>query len=326
MKKISIIIPVYNAEKYIGACIDSILKQSFTNYEIIIINDGSDDNTIEICKKIKVENPNKEIKIINKKNEGSASARNVGLKLAQGELISFVDADDYICNDFLYILYQYQEKFNADIVQCDFIRTNDKYPSSKLSSKKTVEKYTIKSSKEMMIDFCNRKTYVKTVVLWNKLFKKELFNNLIIKEGKAIDDEFIILNILLKSNKIVDIKAQLYYYYQSVNSQMRSGYSIKKIQDCVDLIDYQIAILNEHISVEYFGVYCYRICRGLMDYKYLMRYDIESSNLLYQKIKKYIKKYFPLAIKCRKVNFIEKIFLVIQRIFPGLIYNLKNNK
>mgnify|MGYP001031391574 FL=1 len=320
MKKISVIIPVYNGEKYIEGCINSILQQTYPDYEIIIVNDGSSDNTENVCRHIKNSNEDKDIRIINKKNGGSASARNVGLTYVRGEVIAFVDADDYIDKNYFDIMIHYYESYNADIVQCNFQMTNnrknvyEKYPSGN---------FKIKSVQEMFIDFCYRKTYVKTVVLWNKLFNKQLFDNVLIKEGKSIDDEYIILNLISKSNRIIDIDDKLYYYYQSENSQMRSKYSVQKIKDGVELIDYQVPLLMSNLPNEYFGVYCYRISRGLMRDKYFLRKDICEYEALYHMVTDYIKKYLPQAIKCKHLPLLEKIFLLIQYLFPGVVSKLK---
>ena len=109
-QKISIIVPIYNDEKYLKRCIESILKQTYTNIELILINDGSEDKSLEICEEYK-KNDNRII-IVNKENEGVSVARNIGIEKATGELISFVDADDYLEITFLQELFNIMKKYN----------------------------------------------------------------------------------------------------------------------------------------------------------------------------------------------------------------------
>src|SRR5690625_188058 len=116
MKKISIIVPVYNAEKYIERCLKSILNQRYTNLEIIIVDDGSTDNSSKIC--IDYEKQYKNIIYVKKENEGPGPARNLGIRLASGDYIGFVDSDDFIHKDMYYNMIKELEKHDADIVEC----------------------------------------------------------------------------------------------------------------------------------------------------------------------------------------------------------------
>ena len=122
MNKVSIIIPVYNVQKYLRKCLDSIVNQTFKNIEIIIINDGSSDNSLNICKEYSKKD--KRINIINKHNEGVSKARNTGLLYATGEYISFIDSDDWVEQNMIEELYNSITSNKADLCICNFIKEN----------------------------------------------------------------------------------------------------------------------------------------------------------------------------------------------------------
>src|SRR5690348_8514297 len=121
--KISIIVPIYDVQKYLFKCIDSILAQTFTDYELILVNDGSPDSCGEICNEFAKKD--KRIKVIHKKNGGLSSARNAGLEIAKGEYIGFIDSDDFIHNKMYEILYQNALFHSSDIIICDFLKVNE---------------------------------------------------------------------------------------------------------------------------------------------------------------------------------------------------------
>ena len=122
-KLITVIIPVYNKEEYLEKTLNSIINQSYKNLEIIIINDGSTDNSKYICDKF--QNQDKRINLVNTKNYGAGHARNIGIKMAKGNYISFIDADDYIDKDYYKILYNMIINNEADMAECRYIRVNE---------------------------------------------------------------------------------------------------------------------------------------------------------------------------------------------------------
>ena len=122
MKKISVIIPVYNVEKYLYRCVDSVLGQTYYNIEVILIDDGSTDSSPEICDEY--QKRDKRVKVIHKKNSGAASSRNIGLSSAKGDYIAFIDSDDYIELDMYENMMKINEEYNCDIVLCDCYKEN----------------------------------------------------------------------------------------------------------------------------------------------------------------------------------------------------------
>ena len=222
--ELSIIVPVYKVEKQLERCIRSILNQSFTNFELILVDDGSPDKCGEICDEY--EKKDKRIKVIHKKNGGLSDARNAGLNIAKGKYIGFVDSDDIIHSEMYERMYNCITKYNVDIVQCKFRKFKSIEDINKFSNIKdaNIEYYT---SKEAIIDMIdNNKINVNT---WNKLYKRELFENERFPKGKIHEDEFLTYKLIYKSNKIAYINEELYYYYQNDNGIMNGSNLIKRL-------------------------------------------------------------------------------------------------
>lgn len=245
MPIISIIIPVYNVEKYLKRCIDSILNQTFKEFELILVNDGSTDNCGKICNMYK--RKDKRISVIHKKNSGLSSARNVGLDLAKGKYIAFVDSDDYINKNMYEILYSNLIKTDADISICNFQYVND---TSIININQSIDNYgylifnNIEALNELYLE-----NYVNMVVAWNKLYKKELFEDLRYAEGRIHEDEFIIHELLYKSKKIVCTNAELYYYLKRQGSITQFDFNLKKL-DAVYAFKERIEFFREKKLIE----------------------------------------------------------------------------
>lgn len=224
--KISIIVPIYKVENHLEKCINSILNQTFRDFELILVNDGSPDNCGNICDLYKERDSR--IKVIHKKNGGLSSARNAGLDIAKGDYIGFVDSDDYINKNMYEVLYNIAKNDNSDIVICDYKsvnKNNENYDDS-IEKKYEVSRFNnIEALNELYSD-----NNIIFTVAWNKIYKRYLFNNLRYELGKLHEDEFIIHKILYNSNKISFVKYKLYYYLQTENSIMRSQFNIKKLQ------------------------------------------------------------------------------------------------
>ena len=222
--ELSIIVPVYKVEKQLEQCIRSILNQSFTNFELILVDDGSPDKCGEICDEY--EKKDKRIKVIHKKNGGLSDARNAGLDIAKGKYIGFVDSDDIIHPEMYERMYNFINKYNVDIVQCKFKKFKSIEDINKLSNinNTNIEYYTSKEAIMDMID--NNKINVNT---WNKLYKRELFENERFPKGKIHEDEFLTYKLIYKSNKVAYINEELYYYYQNDNGIMNGSNLLKRL-------------------------------------------------------------------------------------------------
>lgn len=149
MKKVSVILPIYNGEKYLNRCIDSVLNQTYKNIEVICLNDGSKDNTLNILTSYN----DKRIKVIDKKNSGVSDTRNIGIKSATGDYITFIDADDFYKNNFIETMVNYIEKYNVDIIRCNYevINNNNQLIETGILSTYCNKKYSKKEIKENIL-------------------------------------------------------------------------------------------------------------------------------------------------------------------------------
>lgn len=231
--KISIIVPVYQVEKYLKTCVNSIQNQTYTNIQIILVDDGATDESPMICNRLAEED--ERILVIHKKNGGLSDARNAGLQAAVGQYIGFVDSDDYIHPEMYEILLRRMEEDQSDISICEYkrIKEND----LKLDNKVETIISNRCFSREEFIEELLKPYGGHFVVVWNKLYNKELFRALKFPIGKQHEDEFIIHRIIAQCKKITYVENQLYYYRQRRGSIMDEGFSIKSMDYGEALID-----------------------------------------------------------------------------------------
>ena len=220
---ISVIVPFYNEEKYLNRCLDSIINQTYNDLEILLIDDGSNDNSFNIAKEY--ESKDSRIKLYKQNNEGLSSARNKGLDNAQGEYILFVDGNDEIVNTMIYDLYNLLINTNCDIAICSIKEIND--DNHLIDNKEEIINIIDNDDKYDMI----QKDPIRSVVQWNKLFKKYIFDDIRFPVGKYHEDEYVIHKELFKANKIAYTNKQLYLYYRnpnsiSLNPDMKKRYDI----------------------------------------------------------------------------------------------------
>ena len=242
--KISIIVPIYNVDKYLNKCLDSIINQTYDNLEIILVDDGSTDKCPLICDEYK--NIDSRIIVIHKDNKGLSSARNAGLDIATGDLIGFVDSDDFLELDMYEILKSNMDKYLSDIAICDFKKVDKKTKVHSFSK----NEFSI-TGKDKFLYIHNEYSSV-AVVAWNKLYKRELFDNIRYKEGKLYEDRFIIYELLEKAKSISYILKPLYNYVYREDSIMNT--ISLKLFDWVDAFNNNIEfdIHKDYDDIAYF--------------------------------------------------------------------------
>ena len=217
MEIISVIVPVYNVEKYLDKCVQSILNQTYDNLELILVDDGSTDNSANICDKyIKLDS---RIKVIHKENGGVSSARNKGLDIAKGEFILFIDSDDCIHPQMIEVLYEGIKKNNSDISICEYKSYQENEFIEKNIYNKDIINFNNYTNIEGLHNLQGDKS-ISFIVPWNKLYRKKIFNNLRYDEGRIHEDEFIIHKLLYECNLISYTSLELYYYLKRNNSIM----------------------------------------------------------------------------------------------------------
>lgn len=220
--KISVIVPIYKVEDYLHRCVDSIINQTYTNLEIILVDDGSPDNCPIICDEYAKKDSR--IKVIHKKNGGLSDARNAGLEIATGEYIGFVDSDDWIHKDMYSILYNEIKKEFCDIVECNAIKTKNQINDIDFEYEYKIFSYTSEKAMEALI----LETVIQQTV-WNKLYKREVVKNILFEQGKVHEDEFWTYQVISNCNNLIHIDLDLYYYFQRDDSIMGNNYSLKRL-------------------------------------------------------------------------------------------------
>lgn len=216
MSEISIIVPVYNVEHYLENCIESILNQTFKDFELILVDDGSTDNSGKICDIY--EKKDSRIKVIHKNNGGLSSARNTGLDIACGKYVGFIDSDDSIHPRMYEMLYDLIKKYESDISCCNYKKIYDIFKDEyeNVNSLEVIEMSNIEAIKNLY----DKEIGVKLVIACNKLYRKNLFDNIRYKVGRLHEDEFMAHRILYNSKKITYVDNELYYYLQREGSIM----------------------------------------------------------------------------------------------------------
>ena len=198
--KVSIIVPCYKVEQYLPTCIESVLHQSYENWELILVDDGSPDKCGEICDEYAEKDHR--IRVVHKQNSGVAAARNVAIDLVEGEYTSFLDGDDFLHEDYIKDLIELSLKYRADIVQCGFIQGN-KTEFPQYSKQTTVKVFT---SHDIFIADAAK------IIVWGKIYKTEILKNIKIPEGRYFEDDWVTWRWYYSAKKIV-VTSRPYYYY-----------------------------------------------------------------------------------------------------------------
>ena len=293
MDKISVIVPIYNVEKYLKDCIESIINQTYSNIEIILVNDGSTDSSLEICEEYL--NKNDKIVIVNKKNGGLSDARNAGLEKATGKYIMFVDADDYIAPNSCEILYNAIKDTDYEFVTANFAFTNnegipwkkpmfsDKFQNTSLS----IEEY-------------KKSFYLVNSTVWNKIFKKEFIdkNKLKFEVGLLAEDAVFTTKAFIKSKRTYYVKDIVYYYRQRESKKGNASISLnctidyfKKVNEAYKIIYKNFKKYNEMNFYRYY----YAKSTAYILYKFIDSTLLDDKEKI--KILKIMKWFFKLKIE-----------------------------
>ena len=238
-KLISVIVPVYNVEKYLEKCIFSITQQTYNNLEIILVDDGSYDSSPQICDLWAAKDYR--IKVFHIKNSGGGQARNWGLNHANGEYIAFVDSDDYI-SEYMFEYLEQQLKDGYDIAECDYLTVQK---DNAVFDKFEVEDSFIECTAKDALSF-NVKDQIFRQIIWNKLYKKEVIGEIRFPIGTQIDDEFWTYKVIGNAQKLIHSDKKLYAYRQQADSIMHKINAAKKIEAL------KAAVEKQEYIVKYF--------------------------------------------------------------------------
>ena len=215
---VSIIIPVYNVEKYLAQCLDSVCSQTYRKIEIIIVNDGSTDGSDKIIERYA--KLDRRIIVIHKKNGGLSEARNYGLDRATGKYVMFVDSDDFIASEMAEYLVREIQRANAQLAVCGYEPVDEE--GNELSSWEKFPEKGVVSPKGFW-EIHHKEAYIYGVVAWNKLYDRKIFKKLRYPVGKLYEDVFLLHKVIHRAQRIACCPNKLYYYRQRYGSIMNNG-------------------------------------------------------------------------------------------------------
>lgn len=237
--KISVLIPVYNTEKYLDRCLSSVMRQTLSEIEVIIIDDGSTDKSLEICKRYATKDSR--FRVYHTSNQGISATREYALSLSNGTYIQFVDSDDWIEPDMLEVMYSEAKCKNTDIIGCNFV---EHWPNRDIVYNTYYEDYD---------------TFIRAIisshwgVLWNKLFRRDIFINGNVHFPKNInggEDYIVCVKLMLKTTSVSCVNKELYHYNRmNVNSTINTM-NINKVKEQINATDIVIALLQDQNKLD----------------------------------------------------------------------------
>lgn len=271
--KISVIVPVFKVESYLSRCIESILNQTYKNLEVILVNDGSPDDSGKICDAYATMDDR--VKVIHKDNEGSSCARNAGLDIATGDFISFVDSDDHINESMLELMLNYLLRFDLEVVEI------------KAKSKKTLPNSDNTFEIQAKIDAFKRIIQNTSFSVWCRIYKKTLIHDLRFIPKIIHQDVFFTVDVLNRIDRIGYLNSSLYNYNTDSESIIRSNYSIEKIKIGIRATEYIInnspndeelmQVVNDYVNFYYTDHYFLLSRNTNIDPKKLFRKKLRTS-------------------------------------------------
>jgi glycosyltransferase involved in cell wall biosynthesis len=316
--KISVIVPVYNVEKYLNKCVDSIINQTYKDLEIILVNDGSNDRSGNICDEY--EKKDNRVIVIHKENGGLSSARNSGLKISSGEFIGFIDSDDWIESNFFQLLIDGIVSNNADISVVHFVKVRE-FDKIEFTTE-TKKSWVCFNRNEAMEVLFNGNFIGYSAV--NKLYRKKLFNKVIYPEGILMEDKATTYKLIHNSNRVVINTSQKYHYYLRDNSIIRSKFNQKNFdsfiihEEIIKFIDINYPNLSDLIRARY----VYAAIRMLL----VMFSSNHNKNIDIERCMQVIRCYKKYAVKEKKLKSSVKLLTILFSVSPKLPYILLKSK
>jgi len=298
---ISVIVPVYNVEKYLDKCMESLVGQTYKDFEIIVIDDGSTDGSAILCDKWAEKD--KRVKVFHQENKGLSVVRNRGLELAVGEYITWVDSDDYVDKCYLEKLSEVYKSTGADMVMCSFYTETD-----------GLVEYTGK--KWFQAEETDRQTFLERLyvngmysVVWNKFLPREAYQGVQFPVGRVFEDSSVMLSLAKKCNKIVVIEEPLYFYRRhkaSITLQSRDeAKSIKYVNDNYLWLKEDIEVYQKEGKKKLAALASRRLCNTIIHYSG----EIHKENL--KPWKKIYKLYKKNILRCKEFSLMTKLKYVV---------------
>ena len=307
------IVPVYQVEKYIAQCIESVLNQTFQDFELILIDDGSKDQSGRICDLYAAKDDR--ILVIHTENRGAAAARNVGLDHASGRYITFLDGDDYLDEHMIARMYEEIEHSEYDMVVCDFLNL---LPDEEDNFIVHLQEETV-NGRNVLEHLKNERNYGLWTIVWNKIYKREVLENLRFPDGKYFEDEFFSNQLYLFSNQIHVIPDVLCYHRVLASSTMNT----QKIENYLDLLDALQERLDIYFKYDYSEDEIYKVLIFLLDpFTKCVRAKFSGTNKKRVEQTRRFIKIVSRRLMGKNLSFVKKSSLVIIGLFPDLTYRI----
>lgn len=304
---ISVLVPVYNSEKYIKRCIESILKQTYKNFEIIIIDDGSTDNSKKICTDYLKKD--QRVKLIKQNNRGIAYTRNRLINEAIGKYITFIDSDDYVNPKYLETLYYNCLRENAEISICNFKNTINN--NMHLRCNTNAEIYIFDTEQALKKLLLQEKI---NTSFWGKLYKKDVFNNVVINTYNVFEDLDTMYKLFCNSKKIIYTEEILYYYYIRKDSLIHSKFDNDKNSCVIEIVNH----MEDYISKRYNSLDNEILIRKMNAYFYILR-NTKKNDKINKEARMFIDRNSVHALKNKNIPLKTKIGIRLFNISPYLI-------
>lgn len=306
---VSIIVPIYNSEKYLKRCVDVLIDQTYTNIEILLIDDESKDSSLKIAKNY--QQKDNRVKVISKKHSGLSATRNIGIEEAKGEYLTFVDSDDYISISYVSLLYELIKSHNADIAMTHFVK-GDK---EKFCFRDEFGKVSVYSN----IEFIENKLIKgDSQSACCKLYKWKIFENLRFPEGLNWEDLAISAEVFYNANLIVEMENELYYYYKNVSGIIHSKFDKSKVQAVYAYEKRLLFLENQKLDVAYQRFFR-QYAAILFQYYYLVKKNFSSEKEISCEMSWKIKNLYTKMDKLENISVILKIFVIIGKNFPYVV-------
>ncbi len=309
---VSVIIPVYNTEKYLNCCLDSVTGQTYKTLEILLIDDGSTDSSGRICDAYAASD--QRIRVVHQENAGLSDARNKGIDLAEGDYLAFVDSDDYIREDYIEILLAACVKEDCDAAIADYKRVAAGDCCREAAETAPTECISNIQASLRIYDYAY---YIRTITAWGKLFRKNLFQNIRFPSGKIHEDEAVTYQLLYYAHRVAYIDAVLYYYRQNGEGIILSGFSQKSFY-YLEALEERLEFYRQRHECQLYDLTLNRLYFDLVNYYNKTRQYIKNPGNLKRSLRKKQLRLYPalLGKKAfslrRKLRYTWALFLPVQ--------------
>lgn len=304
---ISIIVPVYNVEEFLNQCIKSVLGQSYKKLEIILVDDGSTDQSGKICDRYQMTDAR--IKVIHKENGGLSDARNTGLRLAKGKYYSFIDSDDYISSEMIQTMFDSLKRNQCDIAVCNMMRFGDTVDSVK---------FYYPAEREQVLAGRERFQTLNQPSVCNKLFCSELFNNIKFPKGKYYEDTYVYHELLYQAKKIVLTGKDSYWYRARPDSIVGRKQYTNQYFDFIEAIYYRARFLESKNVQPYWIEACLSLYAAYANAEKNIEKSEDTRINFKQSRKKFIWAYNKIIKREMNIGMKQKIRLILLRYFPAI--------